>query len=178
MKAAEILPVLCILLSACSRTPPPAAPPAPASALTLSIVASEDYPQPNDHGERMLFNGESQMFYVVLANHSNTPATICEEWNSMGWGQLSFIATLPDGTVVDLRKRPRSWSRNFFSTFTIPPGGYYVFPEHFDKKRGPICRFFSTQKDRSLSKLSLRKGRSLRLPLFGSAMWSHLLNLS
>ncbi|WBA44241.1 hypothetical protein [Hymenobacter canadensis] len=66
-------------------------------------------------------------FHVLLTNTSTAPINLFEEWNSFGYYGLSFEITYPDGRIVRVGKAIRGWDKNFPSTITIEPGGYYVF---------------------------------------------------
>lgn len=66
-------------------------------------------------------------FHVLLTNTSKVPVTLFEEWNSWGYFGLSFEISYPDGRTVRAVKKDRGWDKNFPSTVTIEPGGFYVF---------------------------------------------------
>jgi len=71
-------------------------------------------------------------FHVLLTNTSTAPINLFEEWNSFGYYGLSFDIKYPDGRTVHLVKKPRGWDKNFPSTVTIEPGGFYVFNVTFE----------------------------------------------
>jgi hypothetical protein len=71
-------------------------------------------------------------FHVLLTNTSTAPIILFEEWNSFGYYGLSFEITYPDGRTVRSVKKPRGWDKNFPSTVTIVPGGFYVFNVTFE----------------------------------------------
>lgn len=84
--------------------------------------------------------GERPHFHVLLTNLSAEPVTLFEEWNSWGYYGLSFELTYADGRKVAVAKGPRAWTRNFPSTITLAPQGYYVFEVSFDKTWVPAIR--------------------------------------
>jgi hypothetical protein len=77
--------------------------------------------------------GERPHFHVLLTNTSAEPVTLFEEWNSWGYYGLSFEMTYTDGRKVQVSRAPRGWDKNFPSTITLAPQGYYVFEVSFDK---------------------------------------------
>ena len=101
----------------------------PAAKLTLQIVpigySSAVSPEAYLHCSH---------FHVLLTNTSAVPVALFEEWNSWGYFGLSFDITYPDRRVVRVAKQPRVWDKNFASTVTIAPGGFYVFDVDFDPK--------------------------------------------
>lgn len=76
----------------------------------------------------------SPHFHVLLTNTSAVPIALFEEWNSWGYYGLSFALTYPDGRTVRVVKASRMWKRNFPSTITLAPGGFYVFDVTLDRK--------------------------------------------
>jgi hypothetical protein len=101
----------------------------PAAKLTLQIV-------PNGYSSAV--SPEAYLhcshFHALLTNTSAVPVALFEEWNSWGYFGLSFDITYPDGRVVRVAKQRRVWDKNFASTVTIAPGGFYVFDVDFDPK--------------------------------------------
>ena len=71
-------------------------------------------------------------FHVLLTNASAASVALFEEWNSYEYYGLSFVLTYPDGRTVHVAKKPRGWDKNFPSTVTIAPGGFYIFDVDFD----------------------------------------------
>jgi hypothetical protein len=68
-------------------------------------------------------------FYVVLTNVSKEPQAAFQSWNSWGYQAVSFEAQTADGhTVAIAKKPPQGFTRNFPSTFVIPPGEHMVYP--------------------------------------------------
>jgi hypothetical protein len=67
-------------------------------------------------------------FYVVLTNQSDKPQFIWETWNSWGYNSISFEVTTADGKIHVLTIKPQIFTRNFPSTYKIPPGEHQVFP--------------------------------------------------
>jgi hypothetical protein len=74
-----------------------------------------------------------EAFHVVLTNISAEAQPVFETWNSWGYQAVSFEITLPDGKTSMLTMRDQGFSKNFPSTYLIPPGGHQVFPVKFDK---------------------------------------------
>lgn len=77
--------------------------------------------------------GERDHFHVLLTNTSAEPVTLFEEWNSWGYYGLLFEMTYADGRKVRVSRGLRAWTRNFPSTITLAPQGYYVFEVSFDE---------------------------------------------
>jgi hypothetical protein len=84
--------------------------------------------------------GARPHFHVLLTNLSAEPVTLFEEWNSWGYDGLSFELTYADGRKVALTRAPRNWYRNYPSTLTLAPQGYYVFEVRFDQTWVPSLR--------------------------------------
>ena len=72
-------------------------------------------------------------FYVVLTNGTKDAHPVFEYWNSWGYQNISFEFTMPDGKKLVVSKRPQSFTRNFPSTFLIPPGEHQVYAIRLDK---------------------------------------------
>jgi hypothetical protein len=72
-------------------------------------------------------------FYVVLTNNSNEPQSVWEYWNSWGYQTISFEFTLDKNRRIVVSKRPQDFTRNFPSTFRIPPGEHNVYAIRLDK---------------------------------------------
>jgi hypothetical protein len=66
--------------------------------------------------------------HVVVSNLSDSPQRVYEDWNSWGYDSLSFEAITGEGKKVQLKKKPRDWTKNFASTYTIAARGHYVIP--------------------------------------------------
>jgi hypothetical protein len=128
---------------------------APASAqsaakLTLQIVPTT-YSSLNSPEPTINFSA-SRHFHVLLTNTSALPIALFEEWNSSGYYGLSFALTYPDGRTVRVVKSPRMWERNFPSTITLAPGGFYVFDVTFAPntwQNSPLQELLPVQKKRT-----------------------------
>ncbi len=72
-------------------------------------------------------------FYVVLTNVSMESQLVWEHWNSWGYQTLSFEFTMSDGKKIVVSRRLQDFTKNFPSTFLIPPGEYQVYPIRLDK---------------------------------------------
>lgn len=77
-------------------------------------------------------NGVKISGYVVLTNLSEKPQHVSETWNSWGYQAVSFELTLPDGAVKKATLKSQRFTKNFASTFIIPPGEHQVFPIKLD----------------------------------------------
>ncbi len=73
-------------------------------------------------------------FYVVLTNVSKVAQPVFESWNSWGYQAVSFEFTTADGRKFHRLKDDQIFTRNFPSTFLIPPGEHQVFPIRLDKQ--------------------------------------------
>ncbi|UOQ71772.1 hypothetical protein [Hymenobacter cellulosilyticus] len=106
--------------------------------LTLTIIPT-DYSNNVSVGPVISFD-HTGCFYVLLTNTSERPVNLFEEWNSWGYFGLSFDLTYTDGRKVRAVKAGRGWDKNFASTVTIAPGGFFVFPVTFntDPKIGDV----------------------------------------
>lgn len=67
-------------------------------------------------------------FFVILSNLTDKAQPIFETWNSWGYQSISFEMTLPSGDTSTVTVKQQFFTRNFSSTFVIPPGGHQVFP--------------------------------------------------
>jgi len=80
-------------------------------------------------------------FYVVLTNVSKEAQLVWEYWNSWGYQTLSFEITLSHRPKIIVLKRSEVFTRNFPSTFLIPPGEHQVYPIRLDKSWTPVRSF-------------------------------------
>jgi hypothetical protein len=96
------------------------------SKLTLTIVPTS-YAGGNSEETYI-----SNHFHVLLTNTSEQPINLFEEWNSWGYFGLSFEITYPNGRKVQSKKADRGWDKNYASTVTIGPHGFYVFDVDFE----------------------------------------------
>lgn len=99
--------------------------------LTLTIIPSSYSSQGS--AKPVLSFSHRGHFHVLLTNVSPHPVILFEEWNSWGYYGLSFEITYPDGRKLLATRAPRGWDKNFPSTFTLAPQGYYVFEVSFDR---------------------------------------------
>jgi len=72
-------------------------------------------------------------FYVVLTNISNEPQSVWETWNSWGSQTISFEFKFGNNPPILVARGPEDFTRNFPSTFLIPPGEHKVYPIRLDK---------------------------------------------
>lgn len=75
----------------------------------------------------------SQHFQVVVTNVSAKPVRLWREWCSWGYFGLSFVVTDGDGNPVVVKKRARSWPKNYPDWTTLEPGDHMVFEVSFDE---------------------------------------------
>jgi hypothetical protein len=71
-------------------------------------------------------------FYVVLTNISNEQQPVWETWNSWGSRTISFEFTLDNNRRILVTRGPEGFTRNFPSTFLIPPGEHKVYAIRLD----------------------------------------------
>jgi hypothetical protein len=83
-------------------------------------------------------------FFVVLTNISAERQPVWETWNSWGYRSISFELSLPDGTRRIVTKKQQGFTKNFPSTFSIPPGGQQVYPIRLDSSWDSLPAFPST----------------------------------
>jgi hypothetical protein len=128
--------VLICSLTGCHAVPPssnatsdPAISKTPAVPFALSIV-----PTASRSDSRIITVAATKPdeFYVVLTNISNTPQLVWEYWNSWGYQTISFQFILDKNQRIVVSKRPQDFSRNFPSTFMIPPGDHKVYAIRLD----------------------------------------------
>jgi hypothetical protein len=67
-------------------------------------------------------------FFVILTNTSDKPQAVFERWNSWGYQAISFEMIGSAGERTSVRVKPQSFTKNFPSTYVIPPKGHQVFP--------------------------------------------------
>ncbi|MCB2377490.1 hypothetical protein LGH70_07850 [Hymenobacter sp. BT635] len=79
-------------------------------------------------------------FHVLLTNTSEQPVNLFEEWNMWGHSALSFEIIYPNGQKTRSVRAKLIWDKNFPSTVTIAPHGFYVFNVTFntDPKEGDV----------------------------------------
>ncbi len=97
---------------------------------TLSVVPSRSSAQ---GGTITIADDKPDEFYVVLSNTSKDAQRVFESWNSWGYQTVSFEFVTPDGKKTVVSKRPQDFTRNFPSTFLIPPGEHQVYAIRLDK---------------------------------------------
>jgi hypothetical protein len=73
-------------------------------------------------------------FYVVLTNVSSEPQSVWEYSNSWGYQTISFEFTLDKKQRIVVSKGPQDFTRNFPSTFTIPPGEHKVYAVRLNRE--------------------------------------------
>jgi hypothetical protein len=86
-------------------------------------------------------------FYVVLINDSPKAEVVWESWNSWGYDAISFEVTSSDGTTRHLSKKKQIFTRNFPTTFSIPPAGCQVYPIQFDSTWANVPSLFPSLGD-------------------------------
>jgi hypothetical protein len=86
---------------------------------------------------------QPRTFFVVLTNTSKGPEPVWETWNSWGYRSILFELRLPDGTQRTVSKKQQVFTRNFPSTFSIPPGGHQVYPIQLDSSWDNLPAFLA-----------------------------------
>jgi len=77
---------------------------------------------PKRNGKRVLeYSARSPHFHVIVANTSDKPQRIWREWCMWGYYALSFELTEQDGKTRTIKKKPRSWTKNFPDYWTVGP---------------------------------------------------------
>ncbi len=79
-----------------------------------------------------LAQDSQRKFFVVLTNTTDKDQPVFETWNSWGYQTVSFELILPSGERTKLCVKPQVFTRNFPSTYVIPPKGHQVFPITLD----------------------------------------------
>jgi hypothetical protein len=109
--------------------------------LSLTIV-------PSSYAQRMLFEsdknetldtavllsneGNTENFYVLLTNTSDSSIKIWQDWNSWGYFGLSFEITYQDGTKEIMEQNAMGWNKNFPSYDVLAPLGHHIFEVNFN----------------------------------------------
>jgi hypothetical protein len=102
-----------------------------AEPFTLTVVPSRSFPR----GRSISFaDDKPEEFFVVLTNPTKDIQPVFEYWNSWGYQNVSFEFTMPDGKKLVVSKRPQGFTKNFPSTFLIPPGEHRVYAIRLDKE--------------------------------------------
>lgn len=73
-------------------------------------------------------------FYVILTNISKESQEAFESWNSWGYQAISFEVQTAGGLKITITKKGQDFTRNFPSTFLIPPGESMVYPISLDDR--------------------------------------------
>jgi hypothetical protein len=97
---------------------------------TLSIVPTTSS---SDSRVITIASQKPDEFYVVLTNISNEPQSVWETWNSWGSQTISFELKFGNNPPILIARGPETFTRNFPSTFLIPPGEHNVYPIRLDK---------------------------------------------
>lgn len=72
-------------------------------------------------------------FYVVLTNLSKSDLTVWREWCRLGYFCLSFEITVPDDKTILIKKKPRTWKKNYADPFIVKKGGHFVYSVRFNE---------------------------------------------
>jgi hypothetical protein len=102
----------------------------------LSIV-----PTWSRSGEHIIDGRGWEPFFVVMTNTSSATQNVWESWNSWGYQNIRFELTLANGQTYVVAKKPQIFTRNFPSTFAIPPGGQQIYPIHLDMSWSALPSF-------------------------------------
>ena len=103
----------------------------PQTPFTLSIVPTTSR---SDSRDITLAANKPNEFYLVLTNISNDPQLVWEYWNSWGYQTISFEFTLNDNRRIIVSKRAQGFTKNFPSTFMIPPREHTVYVIRLDRE--------------------------------------------
>jgi hypothetical protein len=76
----------------------------------------------------------NHQFFVVMTNTTDKNQPVFETWNSWGYQAVSFELILPSGKRMKASVKPQVFTRNFPSTYVIPPKGHQVFPISFNEE--------------------------------------------
>ena len=129
--------LLLFILTGCHTVPPPSntnsnvaiAPPQRVP-FTVSIVPTRSA---SDSRIITIAKENPPEFYVVLTNVSNEPQPVWEMWNSWGSKTISFEFNVANNQPVLVTRGPEDFTRNFPSTFVIPPAEHQVYSIRLDK---------------------------------------------
>jgi hypothetical protein len=72
-----------------------------------------------------------QPIYVVLTNTSGRTQVMWNEWCSWGYYNLSFQFKSADGKVIQVRKSPIYFTKNYSDPFFVPAGHHFVLAATF-----------------------------------------------
>ncbi len=99
--------------------------------LSVSVVPTKSFEEPYGRGISMAKKSPGD-FYVILTNISKDPQAAFEDWNSWGCQAVSFRIETPDGHKFTVSRKPQLFTKNYPSTFGIPPGEHMVYPISLD----------------------------------------------
>jgi hypothetical protein len=129
--------ILFLCLTGCRAVPAPSNPNSNLTGsqtqktpFTLSIVPTSSS---SDSRVITIASQKPDEFHVVLTNISNEPQSVWETWNSWGSQTISFEFKFGNNPPILVAKGPQGFTRNFPSTFLIPPGEHKVYPIRLDK---------------------------------------------
>jgi hypothetical protein len=137
LKVPVLTIILLLCLPGCRAVPPPAnansnlaTPQTQKTPFAISIV-----PTRSASNSRIITIAKEKPheFYVVLTNISNEPQAVWETWNSWGSRTISFEFMFGDNPPILVTRGPEGFTKNFPSTFLIPPGEHKVYPIRLDK---------------------------------------------
>jgi len=110
------------------------------------------------HGTMIDSATKDSCFYVVLSNTSQADMSVWREWCSWGYFCLSFDMTLPDSKTIHVKKKPRSWKKNYPDPFIVKKGSHFVyavsfnemwegFPDDWKNQKVKLKAIFSVEKE-------------------------------
>lgn len=94
--------------------------------LTITVAESDK--------EQSLNLCSANHFHVVLTNHSGTSQRFWKQSNSWGYSILSFVVTDGNGKTYIIKRKPRSWRKNYPGFITIKASESYVFNVSFSNE--------------------------------------------
>lgn len=84
---------------------------------------------PVHHQHRSLNTGDH--FHVLVKNVSDAPLRLWTDKYSWGYSNLSFEQISADGTVTQIKKKPRGWDKNYPDWLELQPGDTFVLNVNF-----------------------------------------------
>ena len=105
--------------------------PGQANALSLQIVPHH---RADDGKQQIMLGSGSSRFHVVLTNISAAPIKLWKDSCSWGYANLWFESVDQAGKIVQIKKRPKGWNKNFPEWVTLAPGEHWVLEVKLDDK--------------------------------------------
>lgn len=103
--------------------------PEPVNVLSLQIVPHH---RAADGKQQIMLGSVSSHFHVVLTNISAAPIKLWKDSCSWGYANLWFESVDQAGKIVQIKKRPKGWNKNFPEWVTLAPGAHWVLEVKLD----------------------------------------------